>query len=113
MVRALDQQASQIDVARLRDAELRISIARLTASWSQTEIAAYIPASPEALLVSQSEDEGQSRDVADALNLQQGLRLRVLRFSEFNDQPIVLLALECHLRNLLEHRSQCACESSA
>jgi hypothetical protein len=30
---------------------------------------------------------------------------------EFDDQPIVLLDLECHLRNLLEHRSQRACES--
>jgi hypothetical protein len=76
------------------------------------EIAAYVPASPEALLVPQSEDEGQSRDVADALNLQQGLRLGILRLREFDDQPIVLLDLECHLCNLLKYRSQRAYESS-
>lgn len=51
MVGALNQETSQIDVARLRDPELRIAIARLTASWSQAEIAAYVSTSLEAFLV--------------------------------------------------------------
>jgi hypothetical protein len=38
---------------------------------------------------------------ADALNLQQGLRLGIPGLREFEDQPIVLLDLECHLRDLL------------
>ena len=34
MVRTLDQQTSEIDVASLCDAELRITITRLASSWS-------------------------------------------------------------------------------
>jgi hypothetical protein len=51
MVRALDQETSQINVACFSNAELRIAIARLAASWSQAEIAAHISTSLEALLV--------------------------------------------------------------
>ncbi|MCU1251087.1 MAG: hypothetical protein JWQ49_4116, partial [Edaphobacter sp.] len=35
MVGTLDQQTAQVDVACPRDPELRISLARLAASWSQ------------------------------------------------------------------------------
>jgi hypothetical protein len=34
MVRALDQQTSEISVTRMRDAELRIAFAQLAAFWS-------------------------------------------------------------------------------
>jgi hypothetical protein len=51
MVGALNQETSQIDVAGLRDPELRIAISGLTASWSQTEIATHILTSLEAFLV--------------------------------------------------------------
>ena len=44
--------------------------------------------------------------MADALNLEQSLSLGVLRLREFEDLPIVLLDLERHLRDLLEHRTQ-------
>jgi hypothetical protein len=44
VVRALDEQTSEIYVARLRDAELRIAVPGLAASRSQAEIAAYIAA---------------------------------------------------------------------
>jgi hypothetical protein len=48
--------------------------------------------------------------VADALNLEQSLRLGILRLRELEDLPIVLLDLERHLRDLLEHRSERACK---
>ena len=79
MVRALDQRTSQIDVDALGDAELRIAIARLTASWSQTEIATSLPTSLETQLVAQRQGEGESGDVADTLHLQQRLRVGILR----------------------------------
>src|SRR5277367_1307953 len=79
MVGTLDQQASQVDVAGLGDAELRIAIARLTASGSETEIATNIATLLEAFLASQGQHEGQSRDVTHAVHLQQGLGLRILR----------------------------------
>ena len=40
VVGTLDQQATEIDVAGLADAELRISVARLAASWPQAKVAA-------------------------------------------------------------------------
>jgi hypothetical protein len=104
MVRALDQETSQINVACFSNAELRIAIARLAASWSQAQIAASVPTSLESFLVPQGQNIGQRGNVADALNLQQSLRLGVLRLREFEDLPIVLLDLESHLRDLLEHR---------
>jgi hypothetical protein len=76
MVGALNQETSQIDVAGLRDPELRIAISRLTASWSQTEIATHMSTSLEAFLVPQGKHIRQSRDVTDSMNLQQSLRLR-------------------------------------
>ena len=51
MVPALDQEGSQVDVACLGDAELRVSVSRLAASRPQAEIAAHVTTSLEALLV--------------------------------------------------------------
>jgi hypothetical protein len=39
MVGTLDQQAAEIDVASLGDAELRVSLAGLAAPWPQAEVA--------------------------------------------------------------------------
>src|SRR5271156_1251442 len=110
MAGTLDQQTSQIDVAGLGDAELRITISRLTASRSQTEIAPDITALSEALLASQGQHERQSRKVADSRDLHQGLCLRILRLAKLLDLSIVLLDLERHLRDLLEHRPKCLCQ---
>ena len=44
MVGALDEQGAEIDVARLGDAELRVSSAGLASSWSQSQVATHIPA---------------------------------------------------------------------
>jgi hypothetical protein len=111
MVGTLDQQTSQVDVSCLGDAKLRIAVAGLTASRSETEIAANIAALLEAFLASQGQHEGQSRDVAHAMHLQQGLGLWILRLTKFLDLAIVLLDLHRHRRDLLEHRTECLCES--
>src|ERR1700731_259124 len=106
MAGTLDQQTSQVDVAGLRDAELRISIARLTASWSQAEIAPDISTLLEALFASQGQHERQSRQVANTGNLQRCLCLWILRLAELLDLTVVLLDLERHLGDLLEHRPE-------
>jgi hypothetical protein len=72
MVGALDEEASQVDVAGLRDPELRIAIARLTPSWSQTEKAADIPTSLEALFVPQGQHVGQCCNVTNFVDLSGG-----------------------------------------
>jgi hypothetical protein len=56
-----------------------------------------------------SQHEGQSRDVADALDLQQCLRLGVLGLTELLDLTIVMLDLGGHLCDLLENRSKRLC----
>ena len=69
MVRALDQQTSQVHVASLRDAELRVAVPRLAASWPQAEVTTDIATSLEALFASQGQHVS-SRDVANAVDLQ-------------------------------------------
>lgn len=103
MVDAFDQQASEIDVASLGDAELWVSFAGLTASRPQAEIAAYITTSFEALLVAESENEGQSGYMSHTVDLQQSLGLRIRRLPELLDHAIIVLDLGCHLRDVLEH----------
>src|ERR1019366_4032404 len=110
MAGTLDQQTSQVDVASFGDAELRVAIPRLAASWSQAEIAPDVTTLLEALLASQGQHERQSRKVTDPGNLDQGLCLRILRLSELTDLSIVLLDLERHLGDLLEHRAKCLCQ---
>src|SRR5271156_6923729 len=58
VVGTLDQQTSEISVACLGDAELRIVFAGLTASWPQAEIAAHVT----------TPAEGEGGDVANALD---------------------------------------------
>src|SRR5260370_4828666 len=106
MVGTLDQQAAEIDVASLGDAELRVSLAGLAASWPQAEVAADIATSLEACLASQRQDVSQSRDLPDTVDLDQRLCLWILRLSELLDQSVVVLDLLRHLRDLLEHRTK-------
>jgi hypothetical protein len=106
VVGTLDQQTSQIRVAGLRDPELRVPIAGLTASRSQAEIAPDIAALLEALLAAQSQHERQSRKVAHTVDLQQRLRLRILRLTELLDLTVVPLDLGCHLCDLFDDRSK-------
>jgi hypothetical protein len=44
--------------------------------------------------------------VADAVGLQQPLRLRILGLAELLDLSVIQLDLNGHLRDLLEHRTE-------
>jgi hypothetical protein len=61
VVGTLDQQTSEIGVAGLGDAELRVPISGLAASRSQAELTPYVAALLKALLAAQGQHEGQSR----------------------------------------------------
>ena len=90
MVPALDQQGPQVDITRLRDAQLRVVAAGLTASWPQAEIAADVSTSLEPLLATQRQNIGESGQLADAVDLDQRLSLDILSLSELLDQPIIV-----------------------
>src|SRR5258707_12310879 len=103
VVGTLDQQGTQIDVARLGDAELWVAIPGLPAFWPQTEVAADIATSLEAFLVAQRQNVSQCRELPDTVDLDQRLCFWILRLRESLDQPVVVLDLLRHLRDLLEH----------
>ncbi len=77
MIGALDQQRPEVDIASLGDAELRVVVPGLAASRPQAEITAYIATSLEAFLAAQCQDIRQCRELADAIDFDQRLRLRV------------------------------------
>lgn len=106
VVGAFDQQTSEVRVAGLGDAKLRIVVSGLAALRLKAEITTDITALLEPLLTSQGKDEGESRDGTDAVNLLQGLRLRIFRLADLLDLAIVLLDPEGHLGDLFEHRVQ-------
>src|SRR5271170_155336 len=106
VIGALDQQTSKIGVTGMGDAKLRIVISGLTSPRSQAQVAAHIATSSEPFLAAESQYEGQGGEMADTVNLQQGLRLRILGLAELLDLPVVLLDLQRHLRDLLEHRAE-------
>jgi hypothetical protein len=105
VVGALYQQTSQICVAGVSDTELRIVIPRLTSPWTQAQIAPHIATSPEPFLAAERQHEGQGSEMADAVDLQQSLRLRILGLPELLNLPVVQLDLDRHLRDLLENRT--------
>jgi hypothetical protein len=107
MVAALNQQGSQIDVAGLGDAELRIAVSGLAASRPQAEIAAHVPTSLEALLVAQRQDIGQSSKLAYAIDLDQCLGLDVVGLGKLLNEAIVVLNLHRQGCDLFEHRTEC------
>ena len=106
MVGTLDQQTSEIGVAGMGDAKLRIMVSGLTSTRSQTQIATDIATSSEPFLAAEGQHEGQGGEMADAVNLQQRLRLRILGLAEMLDLPVVQLDLDRDLRDLLEHRTE-------
>ena len=91
MVGALDQQRAQIDVAGLGDAELRIALAGLAATRSQAEITANIATSLEPFLAAQRQHVSQGRELTDAVDLDQRLRLWILGLRQPLDQPVICL----------------------
>ena len=54
-----DEQAAQISVSGLRDAQLRIATSRLISTRDEAESWLYLPALPEALRIFQRKDLGQ------------------------------------------------------
>jgi hypothetical protein len=86
MVGTLDQQSTQVDVASLGDAELRVAIPGLAAFWPQTEVAADIATSLEAFLAAQCQDVSQGRELPNTVDLDQRLCLWILRLRESLDQ---------------------------
>ena len=59
VVGTLDQQTSQIGVADLSDAELRIAFARLTAFWPEPKIATNVSTTTEPTLIPERQHEGK------------------------------------------------------
>src|SRR5260370_8709559 len=106
MVGALDQQRPEVDIASLGDAELRVVVPGLAASRPQAEVTADIPTSLEAFLAAQRQNVRQCRELADAIDLDQRLRLWVLRLRESLDGTVVLLDLYRHRSDLLENRAK-------
>ena len=51
------------------------------ASWPQAEVTSHIATSLEALLVAKGQHEGRGGDVANTVDLQEGLCLRILPVS--------------------------------
>jgi len=110
VVGALDQQTSKVCVAGVGDAKLRIMVSGLTSTRSQAKIATDITTSSEPFLAAEGQYEGQGGEMADTVYLQQRLCLRILGLPELLDLPVVLLDLHCHLRDLLEHRTERLCQ---
>ena len=106
VVGTLDQQTSEVSVSSLRDAKLGIVVSGLAALRLEAEITTDISALLEPLLTSQGKDEGESSDGTNAVNLLQGLCLRIVRLADLLDLAIVLLDPEGHLGDLIEHRVQ-------
>jgi len=103
MVGTLDQQTSEISVPGLGDAELRVPVTGLAASWSETEVATDIATLLEAFLAAQRQDERRRRDRTNTMDLQQSLRLWILCLAELLDLTVILFDLERHLSDLLKH----------
>jgi hypothetical protein len=68
------------------DAKLRIVVSGLTSPRSQAQVATHIATSSEPFLAAEGQYEGQGGEVADAVNLQQGLCLRILGLAELLDR---------------------------
>ena len=111
VVGALDQQTSEIRVASLGDAELRIAFAGLAAFWTEPKIAAYVPAAPESCPVAKRQNEGKRGDVTDSMDRHHGLGLAILGLGHALDLAIILLDLESHLRDLSENWTERQLES--
>ena len=106
VVRALDQQTSQIRVASLGDAELRIAFTGLAAFRSQTKVATDVSTASESALIAERQDKRKRGDVADPMDGHHGLCLDILGLSESLNILVILLDLESHLRDLSENRPE-------
>ena len=110
VVGTLDQETSELGIASLGNAQLRIVVSSLAAFWLKAKVATDITTLPEAFLAAKSEHEGECRDRSNAVHLLQSLRLWVLGLAELLDLAILLFDPQRHLRGFFEHRVQCHCE---
>ncbi len=78
MVGALNQERSEVDVSSLGNTKLRVAVPGLAASRPQAEVTAHIATSLETFFASQSQHIRQRSELADAVDLKQRLRLRLL-----------------------------------
>ena len=92
VIGTLHQQATEVDIARLGDAELRISLSGLVAFRPQAEIAAHIATSLETFFASQSQDIRQCRELAYSIDLEERLCFRIFLLRQLLDRPVVLRA---------------------
>jgi hypothetical protein len=95
---ALDQQRPEVDIASLGDAEWRVVVPGLAASRPQAEITAHIATSLEVFLAAQCQDIGQRRELADAIDFDQRMRLRVLRLCQLLDQTVISRSSGCNVQ---------------
>src|SRR5258708_18355696 len=82
-------------------AELRVADPGLAAFGPQAGVGADIATSLEAFLAAQRQDVSQGRELPDTVDRDQRLCLCILRLRESRDQPVVVLDLLRHLRDLL------------
>src|ERR1700742_904562 len=102
VIGTLHQQAAKVDVPRLGDAELRISLSGLTPFRPQAEIATYIATSLETFFVSQGQDIRQRRELAHSIHLEERLGFRIFLLSQLLDRLVVLFDLHRHVCDLME-----------
>ena len=110
VVGALDQQLSQIAVASLGDAELRITVSRLAAFRPQAEITTLISTSLEAFLLPERQHIGLLCKVADTVDLDECLRIGVLGLCQLLDGAVILFNLHCHVADLMEQWAKRSCQ---
>ena len=70
MVRALDQQSSQVGVTGFGNSQLRVMAARLIASRPQSDIATDIATLLKSMLVSDGEHKGDGRECANRVEME-------------------------------------------
>ena len=93
---------------RVGDAELRImpSAGLVSQLAEDPDNVAHIATALESFLAAESQHESQNGQMADTMDLQQRLGLRILRLAELLDLAIVLLDLQSHLYDLLKRRAK-------
>jgi hypothetical protein len=106
MLRTSHKRFSEIAIAGLGDAQLRIVLTRLRTSWPKSEVAAHIPALGESRGTSECEDVAQRGERAYAIDPQQNQRLRIFGIRELLDERVILLDLPGQRCDLAQRRSE-------
>ena len=89
VLRALYQQRAQVRIAFLADVHLRLVLPRVSSSWLQSQIAAYVVTFAEAMRIFQRQHVGESDQRAHALDLLQQRHLRKTLLRQLLDALVV------------------------